>query len=129
MRRLLIVAALFAPLAVLNAADLDQPTGEDIVSPDAKLELLYTRTADITGGLTEGVCAAPDGSMYFTDICIGQDKSLIVRFDPQTMECTVFSDDAGKANGLMCDARGFIIACEGSDYGGRRVARYNPRTG
>jgi len=129
MRRLLLVAALLAPIAALRAADLAPPTGDDIVSPDAKLELLYTRTAPFQGGLTEGVCVAPDGSLYFTDISVGQDKSLIVRFDPRTKECTVFCDDAGKANGLMCDAQGFIVACEGSDYGGRRVARYNPATG
>src|SRR5687768_8876111 len=38
----------------LLAADLPKPTGEAIVSPDAKLELLFTRSADINGGLTEG---------------------------------------------------------------------------
>jgi hypothetical protein len=39
---------------------------DEIVPPGAKLELLYTRTAPIKGGLTEGVAAAPDGSMYFS---------------------------------------------------------------
>ena len=54
-------------LAVVRAADLPKPTGEAIVSPDAKLEHLFTRTATIEGGLTEGPAVAPDGSIYFSD--------------------------------------------------------------
>src|SRR5262245_26851074 len=49
-------------------AELPNPTGESIVSPDAKLDKLFTRTADIRGGLTEGPAVAPDGSVYFSDI-------------------------------------------------------------
>lgn len=113
----------------LMAAELPPPTGESIVSPDAKLELLFTRTAKIQGGLTEGPAAAPDGSIYFSDIPVGNDKGLIMRFDPKTMETTIFAKDSGKSNGLICDANGFLIACEGADHGGRRVSRWNLRTG
>src|SRR5207237_968284 len=42
---------------------------------------------------------------------------------------TVFKADSGKSNGLKFDAKGFLIACEGSDFGGRRVARYDLKTG
>jgi gluconolactonase len=123
-----LVAALAACLA-LGADDLPKPTGEGIVDPDAKLELLFTRTAPITGGLTEGPAVAPDGSIYFTDIPAGKDRGMILRFDPKTKKTTVFAEDSGKANGLHFDARGNLIACEGADQGGRRVARYDVKTG
>lgn len=38
---------------------LPPPTGDSIVDPDARLELLYTRVAPIHGGLTEGPATAP----------------------------------------------------------------------
>jgi len=102
-----------------------KPTGDAIVAPDAKLELLYTRSAPINGGLTEGAAVAPDGSIYFSDIPIGADKGLIVRFDPKTKKTSVFAEDSHKSNGLMFDAKGFLIACEGSDGGGRCVSRWD----
>ncbi len=112
-------------LGLVASAWADEP----IVPADAKLELLYTRSANIRGGLTEGPAVAPDGSIYFTDIPSGPDKSLIVRFDPATRQTSVFSADAGMANGLAFDALGYLIACEGSDTGGRRVSRWDTRTG
>ena len=80
-------------------------------------ELLYTRTANIKGGLTEGPAVAPDGSIYFTDMPFGSDAGMILRFDPQTRKVTVFTADSGKANGLTCDADGNLVACEGADVG------------
>jgi hypothetical protein len=45
---------------------------DDVIIPKgAKLELLFTRTAPIKGGLTEGPAVAPDGSIYFSDIPFG----------------------------------------------------------
>lgn len=113
----------------LLAADMPPPSGDAIVAKDAKWEVLFTRTAKITGGLTEGPATAPDGSIYFSDIPVGDDKGMILRFDPKTRQTTVFKADSGKSNGLKFDARGFLIACEGSDQGGRRVARYDVKTG
>lgn len=98
---------------------------EPIVPPDAKLELLFTRSASIQGGLTEGAAAAPDGCIYFSDIPEGKDKGMILRFDPRTKQTKVFTDDSHKANGLMFDAEGFLIACEGADEGGRCVSRWD----
>ncbi len=103
--------------------------GDDLVPRDSKLELLYTRSAPIKGGLTEGVAAAPDGSMYFSEIPFGEDKGMIMRFDPNTRQTTVFARDSHKSNGLMFDAKGNLIACEGSDGGGRCVARWDVKTG
>jgi gluconolactonase len=110
------------------AGELPKPTGKMIVSPDAKLELLFTRTAKIEGGLTEGPAVAPDGSIYFSDIPFGKDNGLIMRFDPKTKKTTVFTDDSGKSNGLNFDADGHLLACEGAGYGGRRVSRWNVKT-
>jgi gluconolactonase len=102
---------------------------EPIVPPDAKLELLFTRSAPIKGGLTEGAAVAPDGSIYFTDIPDGTDKGMILRFDPHTKKTSVFTDDSHKANGLMFNAEGVLIACEGADDGGRCVSRWDVAKG
>lgn len=116
---------LWAPMA---AAEVPPPTGESIVSPDARLERLYTRTADIQGGLTEGPACGPDGCIYFSDIPIGTDKGLIIRFDPKTKTTSVFIEDSHKSNGLDFDPQGRLVACEGADHGGRAVSRYDLKT-
>jgi len=129
MRRILALLAL--PLFALSAFAENplNPTGDAIVPKGAKLELIFTRSLPIEGGLTEGPCAAPDGRIYFSDIPFGKDKGKIMRFDPKTKKTEVFVEDSGKSNGLKFDAKGGLIACEGSDEGGRRVARYDVKTG
>ena len=79
-----LVLLFVSPLSA--AGKLDRPTGESIVSPDATLQKLYTREAKIKGGLTEGPAAAPDGSIYFSDIPIGSAKksSAIPTVDTST---------------------------------------------
>jgi gluconolactonase len=116
-------------LLLLVPANAQKPSGDSIVAPDAKLELLFTRSAPINGGLTEGTAVAPDGSIYFSDIPNGTDKGMIMRFDPKTKKTTVFTDDSQKSNGLMFDAKGDLISCEGSDMGGRAVSRWNIKSG
>jgi gluconolactonase len=114
-----------ALVTLATAADLPKPTGEAVVDPDSKLELLFTRSAPIKGGLTEGPTVAPDGSIYFSDIPFGRDNGLIMHFDPKTKKTEVFAEDSHKSNGLKFDAKGFLIACEGSDFGGRCVSRWD----
>jgi gluconolactonase len=126
--RTLSLLLLLLSAGIAAAADLPKPSGDSIVSEDAKLELLFTRTAPIRGGLTEGPAVAPDGSIYFSDIPFGNDKGMILRFDPKTRKTDVFTDDSHKSNGLEFDAKGFLVACEGSDGGGRCVSRWNIRT-
>lgn len=113
---------------IVQAADPPPPRGDAIVSSEARLELLFTRSAPIEGGLTEGPAVAPDGSIYFSDIPFGADKGMILRFDPQTKKTTVFSADSGKSNGLIFDRQGQLWACEGANLGGRRVSRWNVET-
>jgi len=123
----LLALSLFS-LPSLAADDL-KPTGDAIVPKGAKLEKLFTRSLPINGGLTEGPCVAPDGRIYFSDIPEGKDAGKIMRFDPKTMKTDVFVEDSGKSNGLKFDAKGGLVACEGSDDGGRCVSRYDVKTG
>src|SRR5262245_4655896 len=129
MRLLAVMPCLLLFAGSTLAEDVPKPTGKDIVDPDAKLELLYTRSAPIKGGLTEGPTAAPDGNIYFSDIPTGKDNGLIVRFDPKTKKTSIFTDNSFKSNGLKFDTKGFLIACEGSDDGGRAVSRWDVHSG
>src|SRR5437588_9036456 len=128
MRLLALLTSCLALTASAVWAETPRPTGAGIVDPDAKLELLFTRSAAIAGGLTEGPAVAPDGSIYFSDIPVGKDKGMILRFDPRTRQTTVFAQDSHKSNGLKFDAKGFLFACEGSDEGGRCVARWDVKS-
>ena len=118
MRTIVTVLLIFVLLAVAYNATI-RAAENPIVPAGAKLELLFTRTANIAGGLTEGPAVAPDGSIYFTDMPFGSDKGMILRFDPATKKTTVFTDDSGKANGLTCDA-------QGEPRGMRRCRRRRP---
>ena len=101
-----------------------------IAAPDAKLELLHTRTAKINSGLTEGPAVAPDGSVYFTDMPFGKrDQGMILRWDPKSGKTTVFTDKSGKSNGLTFDRDATLISCDGADGGGRRLIRWDLATG
>jgi len=110
------------------AQELPAPSGDAIVPPAARLEKLFTRSAPIQGGLTEGPTAGPEGSIYFSDIPVGKDRGLIMRFDPQTGQTTEFITDSHKSNGLKFGPDGLLYACEGSDYGGRALVRWNLAT-
>ena len=115
--------------SVLVACATAAWAADDLVPSGSKPELVYTRSAPIRGGLTEGVAAAPDGTMYFSEIPFGADKGMIMRFDPKTRRTGVFAADSRKSNGLMFDREGFLIACEGSDGGGRCVSRWDVKAG
>jgi gluconolactonase len=105
-------------------------TGENpIVPAGAKLEQVHTRLAKLKSGLTEGPAVAPDGSIYFTDMPFARGNTMILRFDPKTRKTTVFTDDAGKSNGLAFDADGNLLSCDGADGGGRCVRRWDLKTG
>src|SRR5688500_10740717 len=60
---------------------------------------------------TEGPAPGPDGMLYFTDVA----NNRILRFNPQTRKHEVFRADSNRANGLLFDLQGRLIACEGSD--------------
>ena len=114
--------------------DKDKPKGDGIVAPGAKLEKLFD------GGvvLTEGCAAAPDGTIYFSDITfthVAKEKKQpleaghIWKFDPKTKKTTIFRSPSGMSNGIKFDAQGNMIVAEGADFGGRRVTRTDMKTG
>lgn len=64
---------------------------------------------------TEGPAWHVDGSIYFSDVA----NSRIMRVDPQG-KLEVFREPSGRANGLVFDLKGRLVACEGGE---RRVTR------
>jgi gluconolactonase len=126
------IAVLMVAGAIVNSAFADpiEPRDNPIFAADAKLELVYRRTAKLNSGLTEGPAVAPDGSIYFSDMPFGpEDQTIIHRYDPKTRKVSVFTATAGKSLGLAFDAQGRLIACDGADGGGRCIARWDIKTG
>ncbi|MCH7989830.1 MAG: SMP-30/gluconolactonase/LRE family protein, partial [Planctomycetes bacterium] len=78
---------------------------------------------------TEGPAAAVDGTVFFSDIA----NNRIMRFDPATGDTTVFREPSGRANGLLFDSQGRMLACEGNEWGdddgNRRITRTDLSTG
>ena len=78
---------------------------------------------------TEGPAAAADGTVYFSDIA----NNRIMRFDPATGSTEVFRHPSGRANGLLFDPQGRLLACEGNEFGDndghRRITRTDVATG
>lgn len=101
-----------------------------IFPSNVKPELLYQRQAKLNSGLTEGPAVAADGSIYFTDMPFGKtDNGMILRFDPASQRTTIFTDNSSKSNGLAFDLMGNLISCDGADGGGRRLIRWDLKTG
>ena len=86
----------------------DSTNSAGVVAPGAKLEKLWGE-----GSFTEGGALAGDGSILFSDI-----GDRIMRFDPATGKTTVFREPSGRANGLIFDPKGRLIAAEGANTGG-----------
>jgi gluconolactonase len=93
------------------------PTGDDnlamdVVAPGAKLEKLWGE-----GTFTEGGALAGDGAVLFSDI-----GDRIMRYDPATGSVSVFRSPSGRANGLIFDRDGRLVAAEGASGGNRRIS-------
>lgn len=99
---------------------------ERVFAPEARPQLLWGE-----GEFTEGVAAAPDGTIYFSDIP-AEVAGRILKFDPATGQTTVFSADSGKSNGLCFDRDGRLLAACGANDGAQAVCvfsadgRYRP---
>ena len=102
----------------------------DIVDPNSKIKEVF---AGGEGILLEGPAMAPNGTLYFTDIALthidGMKAGIIWSYNPQTGSTKVFRSPSGMAAGLSFDSDGNLIACEGADFGGRRVVKTYMRTG
>ena len=106
---------------------------DPIVPPGAEVEKLFESKV-----LTEGVCVAMDGMVYFSEITfshVSRDKNgaidagYIWKFDPTTGKTTIFRSPSGMSNGIKFDAAGNMIVAEGADCGGRQVTRTDMKTG
>lgn len=76
----------------------------------------------------EGPAADAHGNVFFTDIF----NNRIMRFDSRTGDTSVWRADSGRANGLLFDSQGRLLACEGNEFGPpgrRRVTRTNMADG
>lgn len=60
---------------------------------------------------TEGPVADTDGNVFFTD----QPNNKIIRWDAESGKFSVFSDKAGRANGMYFDKKGNLVACSDED--------------
>ncbi len=76
---------------------------------------------------TEGPAYHADGSVFFTEIA----NNRIMRLFPGAENASIFLQTSGRANGLMFDANGNLLACEGNEkggLGGRRLVKISVTT-
>jgi gluconolactonase len=112
-RKPLLLFALTLSLAwlsfrLLSAAD-EKPMRIEGIGPAGPITKLHTGFR-----FTEGPAADRQGNVYFTDI----PNQRIHKVDPDG-KLSVFRENSNHANGLMLNAKGEIVACEGD---GRVVA-------
>jgi len=87
---------------IISVTGLAQTAGEKgVVAPGAKLEKL-------SGGFefTEGPTCDAEGNVFFTD----QPNNRILKWSIEG-KLTTFMQPAGRANGMMFDAKGNLIVC------------------
>jgi gluconolactonase len=93
-------AITFAILALATACAVH--AADSLVAPGAKLERLATGFA-----FTEGPAADAHGNVFFTD----QPNDRIVRWDARTGEVSDWLKPSGRANGMIFDKAGNLLAC------------------
>lgn len=122
------VQFLFLSMAMVHGAGWAVAAAESAYFEHDSLETLFTG-----GVLTEGAAAAPDGTIYFSDITFTRTADMqaghIMKYDPKTGEVSVYRSPSGMSNGIKFDARGNMIVAEGADFGGRRVTWTDMKTG
>ena len=70
---------------------------------------------------TEGPAVDRNGQVFFTNVPVEK----ILRWDPEKKKLSVFRTKSNKANGLLFEPDGSLLACEG---GAGRVTRTNMKT-
>lgn len=98
-RSLFLIAALLIMPMMLNAQIEDL---KSIIAPGATLKKLGDGFA-----FTEGPAADAAGNVYFTD----QPNNKIFRWDAASGAITLFTDKAGRSNGMYFDGGGRLITC------------------
>src|SRR5258708_13198243 len=98
------------------------PLPRDFVARDARV----APAASVA--FLEGPAADAAGNVFFSDIW----NNRILKFDTRSGQTVVWRADSGRANGLLFDVRGRLLACEGSEFGPggrRRVTRTDTASG
>jgi gluconolactonase len=115
-------------IAVFMAGSVSAQEIHTIAAPDADFEMLFD-----AGFFLESPAAAPDGSVYFSDIGYtsrsGMQAGHIWRYNPKTSSTAIFRSPSGMANGITFDLKGDMIVAEGADFGGRCIIRTDMNTG
>ncbi len=104
---LVVLSPMTATAQVANFSPAEQ---NKIVPSGTHLVRVWMR-----GEFTEGPAPMANGNILFSDI-----GNRIMRFGPTSQATTVYREPSGKANGLMFDSKGQLIACEGAGFGGQR---------
>lgn len=108
----LLFGLLFALSQVGEAQDTPSVVDSEVTSVN---ELVFT----------EGPAYHRDGSVFYTDI----QNNRILRLASGAAIADTFLRPSGRANGLMFDSKGFLVACQGNEkggLGGRRIVRIDP---
>ena len=129
MLRQVLLIPLLVSLIPLRAEEAPPPEANNIVPKEAKLELLWTRSDGVKGGLTEGPAARRTAASTSATSVSARTTPKSCASTPGRKRPPSSPPTATTSNGLMFDARGYLVACEGSDKGGRCVARYDVKTG
>ncbi len=126
------VALAFAPLLVLSGVAFAQ-ADTSLVAAGAKVERVFC-----CGVFLEGPAAAPDGSIYFTDITatynyvgrpLEQQGGVIRRYDPKTGATTVYQSPSAMATGIEFAPNGQMYVTHAAHLGTRLVTRIDLATG
>lgn len=86
-------------------------------------------TVAVGVAFTEGPACDAKGNLYFTDIV----NNWILVLDSGSKYFRTFREPSGRANGLLFDVQGRLLACEGNEFcpndGNRRITRTDLTTG
>ncbi len=111
-------AALFRPsTSALLAGD-----DSDLKSDDYLSEVEVLAKVEDNEVFTEGPAVDRGGTVFFTNV----PAEKILTWSPRTRKLGVFRTKSNKANGLLFDPQGRLLACEG---GAGRVTRTDMKTG
>jgi sugar lactone lactonase YvrE len=97
-----------------------KPDGTSTIVPAGTKPVLLWADAEFT----EGPAPNADGDILFSDI-----GNRILRYSPKTKKVDVYRAPSGKANGLIFDPKGNLLACEGAGPGGERRISITPPGG
>ena len=132
MKKLHLHGALLTLVSLLvfqNGGVAQKTATTDVLEPNATLKEIFSAGETFL----EGPTMSPDGLLFFSDIALTNGipgkAGIIWSLNPLTGESKVFRSPSGMSNGLMFDANGDLIVCEGADFGGRRVTKTDMKTG